>query len=142
MKIFLILWLEVRELRCLFQCVNWKQRFQLDFTQDFRSKFRNTQRLATYWQQRKQLNSMEILIYFIVNTVECDRSTWLARRKVDRSSLLNETVGKLSEPCIKANLYFFECRTWGVRLRVKSFHNMLTSYLRLEDVRSENTYSR
>ena len=26
-KIFLILWLEVREARCLFQCVNSKQRF-------------------------------------------------------------------------------------------------------------------
>ena len=36
-KIFLILWLEVREARCLFQCVNSKQRFQSHFTQDFRS---------------------------------------------------------------------------------------------------------
>ena len=36
-KIFLILWLEVREARCPFQCVNSKQRFQSHFTQDFRS---------------------------------------------------------------------------------------------------------
>ena len=36
--------------------------------------------------QLKQLNSMEILIYFIFKTIKCDRSTWPARRKVDRST--------------------------------------------------------
>ena len=34
----------------------------------------------------KQLNSMEILIYFIFNTIKFDRSPWLARRKVDWST--------------------------------------------------------
>ena len=34
----------------------------------------------------KQLNSMEILIYFIFNTIKFDRSQWLARRKVDWST--------------------------------------------------------
>ena len=57
------------------------------FHPGFSSKFHNyTQWLTTYWCQLKQLNSMEILIYFIFYTIGWVWSTWQARRKVDRST--------------------------------------------------------
>ena len=40
----------------------------------------------------------------------------------------------------KSKFVVFKFGTWGVRLHVTSFHKMLTSYLRVDDVKSENTY--
>ena len=40
----------------------------------------------------------------------------------------------------KSKFVIFEFGTLGVRLHVTSFHNMLTSYLRVDDATSENTY--
>ena len=69
----------------------------MHFTQDLRSKICNTQRLATHW-----LNSIEILIYFIFNTIECDRSTWLARWKVDRSTPQSVWTLSVDQPLFQA----------------------------------------
>ena len=42
--------------------------------------------LHTELLQLEQLNSREILIYFIFKTIKCDRSSWPERWKVDRST--------------------------------------------------------
>ena len=40
----------------------------------------------------------------------------------------------------KSKFVVFKFGKWGVWLHVTSFHTMLTSYLRVDDVTSENTY--
>ena len=52
--------------------------------------------------QLKQLNSMEILIYFILKTIKCDRSTWPARRKVDRSTPKSVRTLSVDRPWFRA----------------------------------------
>ena len=52
--------------------------------------------------QLKQLNSMEISIYFIFKTIKCDRSTWPARRKVDRSTPNSVRTLSVDRPLFRA----------------------------------------
>ena len=52
--------------------------------------------------QLKQLNSMEILLYFVFKTIKCDRSTWLARRKVDQSTPKSVRTLSVDRPLFRA----------------------------------------
>ena len=66
--------------------------------------------------QVKQLNSMEISIYFIFKTIKCDRSTWPARWKVDRSTPKSVRTLSVDRPLFRA---LVPCYTRWLR-RVKN----------------------
>ena len=72
------------------------------------------------------LNSKEILIYFNFNMIECDRSKWLAKRKVDRSTPQMQSVWTLfvDQPLYRVLLNFKE----NVE---KMMWLMLTAHLRV-----------
>ena len=52
--------------------------------------------------QLKQLNSMEMLLYFIFKTIKCDRSTWPARQKVDESTPKSVWTLSIDRPLFRA----------------------------------------
>ena len=80
--------------------------------------------------QLKQLNGMEILIYFIFKTIKCDRSTWPARRKVDRSTPKSVRTLSVDRPLFRA--------LWWCPLQVSSSN--CPSHSTRRDV-TENTQS-
>ena len=106
MKIFLILWREVCEPQRLFQCANCKQRFSSCISpriSDDSSPIHSDSLHTCLIKQLKQLNSVEILIYFIFNMIQCRyRSTWLARWKVDRSTPQSDRTLSVDWPLFQA----------------------------------------
>ena len=78
------------------------------------------------WEVTEITEQQGILIYFIFNMIECDRSKWLARRKVDRSTPQMQSVWTLfvDQPLYRVLLNFKE----NVE---KMMWLMLTAYLRV-----------
>ena len=78
-----------------------------------------------------QLNSMEILIYFIFKTIKCDRSTWPARRKVDRSTPKSVRTLSVDRPLFRALKGSFTLEFWllmiNLRWRLGGSHSRLGS---------------
>ena len=56
----------------------------------------------------KLLKNIEILIYFIFNMIEWDQSTWLTRRKVDRSIPQSVQTLTIDQPLFWALATLFE----------------------------------
>ena len=85
--------------------------------------------------QLKQLISMEILIYFIFKTIKCDRSTWPARRKVDRSTPKSVRTLSVDRPLFRALPWWMwlkkKSQTWLAAMdyldRKSCFRNFLHS---------------
>ena len=105
-KIFLILWLEVREARCPFQCVNSKQRFR---SQDFRSKFPNIFTATRYILITTEATER----HGNFNLLECDLSTWPARRKFDRSTSQSVQTLSVDRPLFRAPAEEQEKSVWS-----------------------------
>ena len=110
-KIFLILWLEVREARCPFQCVNSKQRFQ---SQDFRSKFPNIYTATRYilitTEATEQHGNFNLFPF------QCD-GMWPvnmpARRKVDQSTSQSVQTLSVDRPLFRAPAEEQEKSVWS-----------------------------
>ena len=87
----------------MFQCLNCKQQFLLQFHPGFQIKVpQMTIHSDLLHVQLKQLNSMEIFLYFIFKTIKCDRSTWLAGWKVDQSPPKSVRTLSVDRPLFRA----------------------------------------